>query len=65
VETHTYVDLSLDSQFLENIAPGQIWFRQSGSNLEVSIIGTPDKLTIQNWYDGGASSSSAPPTARP
>ncbi len=39
-------------EFLENISNDQIWFVQSGSNLEVSIIGTADKLTVQNWYTG-------------
>ena len=39
-------------QFLENIAPDQIWFQQSGSDLVVSIIGTPDQFTVQNWYTG-------------
>jgi Ca2+-binding RTX toxin-like protein len=39
-------------QFLENIAPDQIWFQQSGSNLVASIIGTPDQFTVQNWYTG-------------
>lgn len=39
-------------RFLENIAPDQIWFQQSGSNLVASIIGTPDQFTVQNWYSG-------------
>jgi Ca2+-binding RTX toxin-like protein len=39
-------------QFLESIAPEQIWFQQSGSNLIASVIGTPDQFTIQNWYSG-------------
>jgi hypothetical protein len=39
-------------RFLENIAADQIWFQQSGSSLVVSVIGTPDKFTIQNWYTG-------------
>lgn len=36
------------------MAADQIWFRQVGSNLEVSIIGTSDKSTISNWYSGSA-----------
>ncbi|NOT12976.1 MAG: hypothetical protein HOP23_14265 [Methylococcaceae bacterium] len=37
-------------QFLSDIAADQIWFRHVRNNLEVSIIGTPDKLIIKDWY---------------
>jgi Ca2+-binding RTX toxin-like protein len=30
----------------------QLWFRQSGNDLEVSLIGTSDKLVVNNWYLG-------------
>ena len=39
-------------QFLSGVASDQIWFRQVGNDLEVSIIGTTDKSTVQNWYLG-------------
>jgi Ca2+-binding RTX toxin-like protein len=39
-------------QFKSDIANDQLWFRQIGSNLEVSIIGTADKVTVMNWYTG-------------
>lgn len=44
------------AQFLEGISTEQLWFRRaSGSNsLEVSIIGTTDKLMVQDWYLGSA-----------
>ena len=42
------------ASFLAGVATDQIWFRHVGSNLEVSIIGTSDKLTVQNWYTGSA-----------
>ena len=38
------------AQFLTGIAADQIWFQQVGNNLEASIIGTADKLVIQDWY---------------
>jgi Ca2+-binding RTX toxin-like protein len=38
------------AQFLSGITADQIWFRQVGMSLEASVIGTSDKLTIQNWY---------------
>lgn len=40
------------AQFLEGIAADQIWFRQASNNLEVSIIGTSDKLVVKDWYLG-------------
>jgi Ca2+-binding RTX toxin-like protein len=39
-------------QFLSGISSDQLWFRHSGNNLEVSIIGTTDKATLSNWYSG-------------
>ncbi|QKE64575.1 hypothetical protein HNE05_14875 [Aquipseudomonas campi] len=41
-------------RFGDEVAPEQLWFRQAGSSLEVSIIGTADKVTINNWYSGNA-----------
>jgi Ca2+-binding RTX toxin-like protein len=40
--------------FGEDIAADQLWFKKSGSNLEISVIGTSDKVTINNWYTGSA-----------
>ncbi|WP_300337524.1 calcium-binding protein [Accumulibacter sp.] len=42
------------AQFAAGIANDQLWFRHVGNNLEVSIIGTSDALTIENWYSGSA-----------
>ena len=42
------------AQFLSGVSADQIWFRHVGNNLEASIIGTGDKLVIQNWYSGAA-----------
>lgn len=41
-------------RFLSDINANQIWFQHVGNNLEVSIIGTADKLIINNWYLGTA-----------
>jgi hypothetical protein len=38
--------------FGADISHGQLWFRHLGNDLEVSIIGTADKATMQNWYLG-------------
>ncbi|MCF8176516.1 MAG: hypothetical protein K9K30_14860, partial [Burkholderiaceae bacterium] len=44
---------NIDSaEFLAGIAAEQIWLRHVGNNLEASIIGTSDKLTVHNWYLG-------------
>jgi Ca2+-binding RTX toxin-like protein len=40
------------AEFLAGIAADQIWLRHVGNSLEASIIGTTDKLTVQNWYLG-------------
>jgi Ca2+-binding RTX toxin-like protein len=40
--------------FAEGIAVDQVWFRHLGNDLEVSVIGTSDKITVQNWYLGSA-----------
>jgi Ca2+-binding RTX toxin-like protein len=42
------------ASFSAGIATNQLWFRHVGNNLEASIIGTTDSLTIQNWYSGSA-----------
>lgn len=39
-------------EFLADIRSNQIWFQHKGGNLEISILGTMDKLIIQNWYLG-------------
>ncbi|MDP3845635.1 MAG: calcium-binding protein [Pseudomonas sp.] len=38
--------------FGTDISQEQLWFRHTGNNLEVSIIGTSDKLVVQSWYLG-------------
>jgi Ca2+-binding RTX toxin-like protein len=42
------------ARFLSGVAAEQIWFQKVGNNLEASIIGTSDKLVLQNWYLGSA-----------
>jgi Ca2+-binding RTX toxin-like protein len=36
--------------FGAGISDDQIWMRKVGNNLEVSVIGTTDKMTVSNWY---------------
>jgi Ca2+-binding RTX toxin-like protein len=39
-------------QFGNDISADQIWFKKSGNHLEISLIGTTDKVTVANWYLG-------------
>jgi Ca2+-binding RTX toxin-like protein len=39
-------------RFGADIAIDQLWFRRVDNSLEVSVIGTTDSVTIQNWYGG-------------
>ena len=41
-------------QLFAGVSREQVWWRKSGSDLELSIIGTTDKVTVQNWYAGKA-----------
>ncbi len=41
-------------RFLPGISADQIWFQHVGNNLEASIIGTTDKIVINDWYLGSA-----------
>lgn len=39
--------------FGTDLSPQDLWFRRSGSGLEISVVGGDEKLTISNWYQGG------------
>ena len=39
-------------QFGQEVAADQLWFTRNSNNLKVSIIGTSDSITIENWYSG-------------
>jgi Ca2+-binding RTX toxin-like protein len=44
---------SVDTLIFEGgISIEQLWFRKTGGSLEVSVIGTQDKVTVENWYSG-------------
>ncbi len=42
------------AQFESDILADQLWFRRFGNSLEVSVIGTDDRLSIGSWYNGSA-----------
>jgi Ca2+-binding RTX toxin-like protein len=37
-------------KFAAGIDASQLWWRKAGNNLEVSVIGTTDKMTVSGWY---------------
>ncbi|MFT4174272.1 MAG: calcium-binding protein, partial [Rhodocyclaceae bacterium] len=39
-------------RFSWDVAYDQLWLKRSGSNLEVSIVGSFDKVVVNNWYSG-------------
>jgi hypothetical protein len=41
-------------KFGADVAEDQLWFRQVGTSLEVTIIGTGDKITVTNWYSNAS-----------
>ena len=36
--------------FNSGVSSSQLWFQKAGNNLVVSVIGTTDQVTINNWY---------------
>ena len=42
-------DLAL---FGSGITTNQLWFTRAGNNLDVSIIGTSDRMVMKDWYLG-------------
>jgi len=37
-------------RFGAGISSDQLWFSRSGNDLQVSVVGTEDQVTITNWY---------------
>jgi hypothetical protein len=40
--------------FAADINARHLWFRKSGNHLEVSVMGSHVKVTVQDWYKGSA-----------
>jgi len=41
-------------RFAADIASDQLWLRQAGNDLEISVIGSADTTTVADWYLGSA-----------
>ncbi len=52
VENDTTAGNSDLLQFMSGVSNDQLWFKHTGNNLVVSVIGTTDKITLNNWYLG-------------
>ena len=39
---------------LAGVTSDQVWLRHVGNNLEISVIGTSDTFTVNNWYTATA-----------
>lgn len=39
---------------LPGVITNQVWLRRLGNNLEISVIGTSDSFTVNNWYGSAA-----------
>ncbi|MBP4047745.1 calcium-binding protein, partial [Chromobacterium violaceum] len=55
------VDLIQDSdgqqdvlEFDQEVSADQLWFRRQSNSLEVSVIGSADKVIVDNWFAGAA-----------
>ena len=40
--------------FGTGISDSNLWFLQSGNNLQIDLMGTTDNVTISNWFSGAA-----------
>jgi Ca2+-binding RTX toxin-like protein len=41
---------SIDTARFEDVNYEELWFSRSGSNLQITVSGTDDRVTISNWY---------------
>lgn len=52
VESDTSANQADQVVFLSNIKADQLWFKQVQQDLEVTVIGSTDRVVIKNWYAG-------------
>jgi Ca2+-binding RTX toxin-like protein len=46
---------NVDVLQLSNLNQTNLWFKHVGNDLQISVMGTTDQLTIKDWYVGGTS----------
>lgn len=52
VENDTSANQADQLVFLNNIKADQLWFKQVQQDLEVTVIGSTDRVVVKNWYAG-------------
>lgn len=43
-----------DQLFISGIKSGQLWFTRSGNNLDISVTGGTDRVTVKDWFAGSS-----------
>jgi len=43
-----------DLLMFQDINPAELWFGQSGNHLTIGLVGTQDRVTVNNWFNGDA-----------
>ena len=46
---------NVDILKLSNANQTNLWFKHVGNNLQISLMGTADQITVKDWYVGGTS----------
>ncbi len=41
-----------DTLRFEDLNPAELWFGKSGYHLTIGLVGTQDKVTVNNWFSG-------------
>ncbi|MEQ9726987.1 calcium-binding protein, partial [Pseudomonas sp. WHRI 8822A] len=54
IEAGSYSDVTDVLRFGEGLAPESLWLQRDDNDLEILVIGSEDRVTISNWYMGGA-----------
>ncbi len=52
VETGANSDAVDTLRFGADLSPENLWFQRNGQDLEISILGSEDRMTVSNWYAG-------------
>ncbi|WP_433691742.1 calcium-binding protein [Herbaspirillum seropedicae] len=48
---------NIDTLQLSDLRQTNLWFSQSGNDLQIDVLGGSDRITIKDWYQGGSSGS--------
>ncbi len=43
-----------EADFASGITDENLWFKQTGNDLEIDLLGTSDKITVSGWFNGNA-----------